>query len=247
MKYVVAISLILLVIVSSSETPARATTASKSPPVRDNAIHLMGVVDSSYVRRADELLERAATEKVVDIIINSPGGVVLFGNVYINAMEMAKARGTTLRCFVTNLAASMAFQILAHCSERYALANSYLLWHPVRIAGQIELTPQLAVSVAKSLEITEDQLLRDLRKYFRVEDERFFYHYYQESFVPATELLELAPGYLTVVEDMPGIASFSRGTVSASAAAISETVEEVTDSSPLDIIYIIPGYGRTAQ
>lgn len=223
--------------------PGLGNQAISSPQISSNPVRIVGIINDTYIDKADELLARSATEKTIDIIINSPGGMVVFGNIYINAMELVKSRGVKLRCYVTHIAASMAFQILAHCSERYALENSYLLWHPVRIAGQMELTPQLATSVAKSLALTEEQLLTDLRKYFKPSDEDFLFHYYQESLLPAQTVNNMVPNYINIVADFPGIQVLDEGTFTASTGDdVEEEVQDNIRDITRRIIYIMPGY-----
>lgn len=240
--YLFFLTLITIVSTISGCTAAAGTNISSNP------VQLVGMVDRSYISKADDLIERATKEDVIDIVINSPGGYVIFGNLYINAMELVKSRGVKLRCYVTHIAASMAFQILAHCSERYALANSYLLWHPVRISGELTLTPQVAAAMAKSLSLTEDQLLKDLRTYFRPEDDAFWFHYYQESLLPADTVAEMLPSYITILNDFSGIQNLEKGVFGNSSDSNSEE-EEVDELINPDydirfIKYIMPSYSR---
>ena len=170
-----------------------------------NTLYIAGVINQQMPDLADQLLATAATQPVVDIVINSPGGSVMYGFMFINAMDLARARGTVVRCTVTNFAASMAFQLLAHCSERYALRYAQLLWHPVRMSGQITLTPALAVVLAEDLRRVESTLVDDLRSAFKTSDKDFWYHYTQESLLTTDEVLAVAPGYLTVLDDVTGL------------------------------------------
>jgi ATP-dependent protease ClpP protease subunit len=95
----------------------------------------------------------------------------------VAAVDMAKARGFKVQCYVPGLAASMAFQILAHCSERYALPHAYLMWHPVRAQIRGALTSTEARILANDLAETETMLVADLRSYLKVTDSCFEQHY----------------------------------------------------------------------
>lgn len=165
-----------------------------------------GTVDREMIPLADDLMAKSAggTLEKVTLLINSPGGDVLAGSIYIVALEVAKARGAKVVCYVPMLAASMAFQILAHCDERNVLAGALLLWHPPRVGlDQVLLTPDLAELLATELRTISDRLTGDLRARFPVEDEAFWYHFNAETLHTAEEVNVLSPGWLNIVADIP--------------------------------------------
>lgn len=190
-----------------------ATAFGKSAPAVDpkRTVKVVGEVNGSIISQADHLLALSKTPGNIDIVISSPGGSVASGTFFITAMDMAAARGNTLRCYVSGLAASMAFQILAHCEERYALPTTYLLWHPVR-AGffMASFTPEQAAALAEDLKRTEDWATGDLiDRLFEGKEKFFWHHYHAETLFVASELAKKMPGLVTIVDDMPGVDSIS--------------------------------------
>lgn len=125
-------------------------------PIGNN---LKGVTDAinNYAKQS---------KKPIDIILDSPGGAVVHGFLFINHMDKLKAEGIKFRCFVPGFAASMAFQILLQCNERYVLDRSFLLWHRVRInfGGMFgaPLTAPDALYFARELQKLDTFILKEL-------------------------------------------------------------------------------------
>tara|TARA_R110000868_G_scaffold372437_2_gene636273 strand:+ start:487 stop:1119 length:633 start_codon:yes stop_codon:yes gene_type:complete len=162
------------------------------------------------------LLESKA--KTITLVINSPGGEVTSGLYLLNTMALKQARGTKFRCVTTSLAASMAFQIFAACDVRYALPNTFLLYHPVRISlggdmfsPAVTLTPRLARELAYDLERIERILVRDLRRWMPVSNKTFFRNYHAETLLLAREVNVDSPNWLTIVDDIKGLKSIQLG------------------------------------
>lgn len=166
-------------------------------------IVIQGPIVNNVVGLADDLVKMSSEADTVDILINSPGGSVFAGFIFINAMEVVRARGTKIRCLVTSMAASMAFQILAHCTDRYALPKALLLWHPVRISGTLTLTPQLAQSITANLVRVETKLVNDLRKFLILDDATFYQHYLAETLFTAEEVAALDSNFVKITSDVP--------------------------------------------
>ena len=102
---------------------------------QDKVVPVIGEVGSSLIGQAgylDQVTNEAEPNKVIKIFINSPGGSVVAGNIFIQAMEVAKSRGWKIECAVSNIAASMAMHILTHCDKRIILKGGYLLFHEAR-------------------------------------------------------------------------------------------------------------------
>ena len=110
-----------------------------------------GEIDNSLVPLSQQLMLAAKKSKEVFIFINSPGGAVIPGNIFVQAMEVVKARGGTINCAVSNIAASMAMHILAHCSTRHILAGGYLLFHEVRASVPRAISPSEATTLLEAL------------------------------------------------------------------------------------------------
>lgn len=156
----------------------------------DRTVYLRGPVADNALTIATniEKLSRAGSQPI-DMIINSPGGSIITGLQIISAMEVAKQRGITIRCFVPMLAASMGFQVFAHCSERYVLEQSLLLWHPARIFVLFgAFTSGELLYQGRELKKIEAPLARYLIRVMGVDTKFFNYHYRHETLWLARDL-----------------------------------------------------------
>jgi ATP-dependent protease ClpP protease subunit len=103
---------------------------------RTRLVEVIGAIDGSSVFQAQQINILATKSKApIYLLINSPGGSVMFGYTVIDAMHAAQARGVKLVCATGMLAASMAFNMLLECNEVYALKHAKLLFHPVKSQG----------------------------------------------------------------------------------------------------------------
>lgn len=141
----------------------------------------------------------AKTGKEIDIIISSPGGSVIAGNMLVDRMVQLKQGGVKFRCFVRDLAASMAFQFLLFCDERYATPHAFLLWHPVRIFAQGVITAANASNLATQLGQADEVALHDLRAHLSMPEADMLTHFYNETLHQAYNLQQTAPGFFTKV------------------------------------------------
>ena len=208
---------------------------SKAAPAVDpkRTVKVIGEVNGNIISQGDALLKLSKNPGNIDIVISSPGGSVAAGTFFITAMDMATARGNNLRCYVSGLAASMAFQILAHCSERYALPTAYLLWHPVRAGFMMaSFTPLQAAQLAEDLGRTEEWATNDLiGRLFDDEEDFFWHHYHAETLFVASELAKRMPGLVTIVDDMPGVDSISP------AGGAGENKQKGVSNRPYEILF----------
>lgn len=173
----------------------------------ENTIVIKGVIAGGNLDKLARTLMKA--EDYVDIVIDSPGGSVETGSRFINYMEAARRRGVTLNCFVPNLAASMAFGILVHCDNRYALSEAFLLWHRARVmlggmGGSAMTAPQLMM-VGRDLEALDDAILRETTAALGMDPELVKYHFESETLHLGSNLERLAPSFITVVPSIPGL------------------------------------------
>lgn len=187
----------------------------KLTPGRTVAID--GVISNGNILKLAPVMDKMAAAKPgapIDIVINSPGGDVLTGFVFINVMEELKARGTPLRCFVPTIAASMAFQILVHCSERHVLDRAFLLWHRVRVvlggglfATGVPLTAPQASELAKDLQETDDLILQEMVDAFGedMEEDVIAYHFERETLHVGEQLSKALPTFITHHKAIPGL------------------------------------------
>lgn len=188
---------------------ATAAPAKDSPAIdTKNAVYIEGVVGNHVMERIDSLVKASSVAPVeeLQLVLNSPGGAVMPGTIFIDMLEILKTRGTKITCFVPMLAASMAFQILAHCDTRYALPGALLLWHPVRVTiFMAALAPSDTAALNEELTRIETRLIDDLKPRLGVSDDTFYHHYHAETLHTSGELNVLTPGWLTIVDDMPGL------------------------------------------
>lgn len=173
----------------------------------DNTMVIKGVIQGDNLDALGKLLLRVDGE--VNIVIDSPGGSVTTGSRFINYMESAKERGVTINCFVPNLAASMAFGILTHCSNRYALTQAFLLWHRARvmmggIMGQPMTAPALLV-LGRDLEALDQEILRETTNALGIDPEVVAYHFEAETLHLGINLHKIAPNFIEVHDSIPGL------------------------------------------
>jgi hypothetical protein len=171
----------------------------------ERTILIAGPISSKmYGPTIETMGKLAATGKDIDIIISSPGGEVIVGSLLIDYMEHLKLGGTKFRCVVRDVAASMAFQILLHCNERYSAPHAFLLWHPVRVFFQGPLTGEQASSLGIQLAVADEVALHDLRANVPMKDEDLLWHFYHETLHQGMTLMHSAPGFFKDVTNKIG-------------------------------------------
>lgn len=169
-------------------------TIALNGPIFANALSAAHAVDTLSLASIDPIY----------IIINSPGGSVLAADILIGALKQAKERGVDTVCIVPVLAASAAFQIFLHCSDRFAFEEAALMWHPVRAVIMASTTKQLAGAL-QSLDRTEDRLTRDLQEALNIPEAVFWNHYWNETLWAASDLEDLTSNFLRTVTGVKGV------------------------------------------
>lgn len=187
-------------------------------PASPATLEINGAIDFEMtIPLVDNIVAQATEDHEITLVINSPGGEVNAGMYLLNGIDLAKARGTRFRCVTTGLAASMAFQVFAKCDERYALPNSFMLYHPVRItiggmfSAPISITPTIAKQISDELNRMDAFLVADLRSTFKVSDEVFVRNYNNETLLLAREIKADSPNFLTLVDDVVGLKTITFG------------------------------------
>lgn len=193
---------VVMLLTACNSYPAKAVEVDA-----ENALVIEGVIQGkSLIPVAAELEKRSrAGEKSVDLIINSPGGSVVSGFLFINFMEDARARGMYIRCFVPQLAASMAFGILVHCDERHSLAKAFLLWHRARVMGDKPLTAPDLLTLGRELVDLDQVILEETTAALGIDPEVVAYHFERETLHVGTNLHRMAPGFITSHAEIPGL------------------------------------------
>lgn len=180
----------------------------------DNTLVISGPIQQGNIIPVGvAMVEKAKRgEREVQLIINSPGGELITGNLFLALMREAQGQGLKVTCYIPTLAASMAFQILIHCDERHALSNAFLLWHRVRVFvggmfGQPLTGPQ-ALSLGKSLLHADSDIIRDLLIKLPLEKETAMFHLENETLHTGVGLHSIAPTFITAHNSLGNILSF---------------------------------------
>jgi ATP-dependent protease ClpP protease subunit len=189
------------------------TAASAAPPTVNatRAVVIAGpIARGNLAPLGNRLLALSTSDPKtpVDVILDSPGGDVVTGYMFVSQLEAVRARGTTVRCFVPTLAASMAFQILVHCDERYTLDYAFLLWHRVRVFGiETPITAPLAGELSKELQRMDTLIFRELVGALGddLDVDDISYHFERETLHIGQGLAEIAPGFITSYAAIPGL------------------------------------------
>lgn len=223
--------------------------AAGSAPRIEKALVLDGLITPGSIGPiADELLRASlAEEGTVDLIINSPGGSVVEGFAFISKMEAAKANGLVIRCFVPEYAASMAFQILVHCSpgERYALPRAFLLWHHARVVlgggtssppGKVMTSEELA-HVGLELRMLDYLILTEILAVMpEVPSTVVRYHFDMQTLQTGLALSQLAPSFLKVYPRIAGLEEILLG----NRLLMQGRTPASTDLRPGQMVYVSP-------
>lgn len=204
--------LFVAVLLGSLSRPA---AASELAVRADRVVIIDGVIQQANLTRTlgATLLGWASdgSGEPVDIIINSPGGEITSGFLFLNLLEQVKTT-VPVRCFVPELAASMAFQILVHCSERHTLNRAFLLWHRVRVQlggmfGGATVTAPAAAQLAADLGRVDTVIFRELHEALSPDmpDRTISMHFEQQTLHVGMQLAESAPHFITSHAAIPGL------------------------------------------
>lgn len=185
-------------------TQANASTLTVNPK---RLIEVIDVIDGSILESARQLDKLSQDSKEpVYILLNSPGGETIPGYSFADAMIAAHERGTRLVCVTGVLAASMAFNLMAYCDERYALPHAKLLFHPVRISSREGLTLADMDVVSPQMRRLEAANKKALVAMMGVNKTWFNLHYAAETLWEAQDLVDQTNGkWLTIVQDIHGV------------------------------------------
>jgi ATP-dependent protease ClpP protease subunit len=193
------------------------------------------------------VLESIGKRDYLDLIINSPGGSVSEGWALLNRLDYARSKGVTVNCFVPEIAASMAFQILLHCDHRYALKRSGLLWHRVSVHTGIgaSINSLVAADLLRDLLAVDKQLIQDLVSHVPMTKEAVLFHLDKETMHLATDLNEAAPGFFEEVPD--NISGLYEALTSPKVVRQTEEMDILRRLFGGEIIYIKRGSIREAE
>ncbi len=244
MRLLIKVLIVSSVLFGATNLYANDSKLSKQVSINTKRLVIMnGVVGGSTVLPASQKINSLLREGNAPIYmyINSPGGSVLAGYYLINQMEKAQGLGVKFICVVDNMAASMAFQLLAHCDSRYAMKSSILLWHPVRVAIFMALiTPQIAQSITNDLKYIEALMVPKLLKELNIDEKTFYQHYNAETLQYASEVNKSAPGFLNVVDTISNLVEMQQILAPVKVKPTEEESKKghLTHNRPYEIVYI---------
>jgi len=170
---------------------------------KSNTVMIRGSMGENILQTQQQMQFMIANNpdlKLINIYIDSPGGgYTQETQSMIAYMEYLKLNGTTLRCVVGNIAASLATVILSHCNERYAFAHSVIMFHGARFRGQDGLNAVEAERLAAELHRLDASVWAFMKDIIDDED------YWDENFaaerlIPAPELAVKNPRILTIID-----------------------------------------------
>ena len=173
-------------------------------------LYLDGVVTGGTIAPLQAALTRvieSESREPVTLLINSPGGSVIAGMSFINRMQTVLALDIEINCYVLDMAASMAFQILTQCTNRYALPGSFLLWHGVRMGTSAPITTQMARMIAEDLQRMDDLVMQQLTTALHLEPSVISYHFDRETLWTGMGLQVADPGFLELRDAYPELLS----------------------------------------
>lgn len=188
-----------------------ATTAGQSAELDPKrTLHLSGVITrqtlAPLAKKLDELI--AATDKdtsPVTLVIDSPGGEVVSGMSFVNKMLALKSFGVDINCYVQDIAASMAFQILTQCTNRYSLNTSFLLWHGVRVSISAPITEEVATALAEDLRHINQLILMQLHAVIGLSNAATDHHFVRETLWSGCELHTMDQKFITSAATFPEV------------------------------------------
>lgn len=195
---------LLALLFTAAGCPAQSQVLELNPK---RLIEVIDVINGSQLGLAQKINDLASdgSGQTIDILVNSPGGSVLIGYMIADSIKSAKAKGVKVRCAVGILAASMAFNLLASCSERYALNHAALLFHPSRIYSREALTVPILLKAAEDLQRTIDNTSGEIMDMLGMDEEVFSHHFFSETMWQAQDIVA-ASGHkwITIVSDIKG-------------------------------------------
>jgi ATP-dependent protease ClpP protease subunit len=171
-------------------------------------LSIIGPIESGILTEAERLLSLSPVtsekKQPITILVNSPGGRVDTGMFFINQMQISQKRGYVLNCVSGFMAASMGFQILAHCDNVYTLKFTKLLFHPPAYMTSQALNLRDLEYLLGEIKHTEHDLRQELLEKFRFPIGMFDYHFNRETMWEAYRLATYTKK-IQIVSDVYGI------------------------------------------
>lgn len=199
--------LILALILCACATISTAKEKDSIKPInvpKDRVIQIVDVIGNDMFEKVFKLaLMGLESKDPIYLMINSPGGYVVQGEIFMNAMAKLQSKGIVFKC-VANEAASMAMYIFNACDQRYVVPTARLLWHPVKAFIQQPISSRLAHQLEVELTEIDDKFRIPLRDNLHADEESFEKYRWEEKFWSVAELMEYSPDYMVEVSAITG-------------------------------------------
>jgi ATP-dependent protease ClpP protease subunit len=145
----------------------------------------------------------AAGERNIEIKIDSNGGSLDVAYELIRMMDFHREHnGAKFTCTVRKKAYSAAFLLLSQCDERIVDRKAKLMWHPMKVGlnGFFKVMDLLLIGLQGLKE--QDHINNMIAKAMRIPFEKLRPNYEAEKLMPAQEVAEMAPGFISVVNNL---------------------------------------------
>jgi len=165
---------------------------------------LKGYIGPETLLFATELTLSVLHNTEVNILIDSPGGLVGTAKSIMETIQQAQKAGVKVVCVVVNEAYSMAFYIFSTCHNRYAIKGSVLLWHyPYTVINtggkaQAETLINKGNELLRYRRYLDSIALPTLDIPYKVYD----MHARNNTFFTVEALNKLAPSFLTPIDNV---------------------------------------------
>lgn len=169
-------------------------------------VKVYGEIGNQMLLKAQELQSLSIQSlEPITIVVNSPGGSVFLGDIFITAMRQVQGLGVKLHCVSPVLAASMGFNILTFCDKVYVFELTKLLYHPVRIPYLKDVTAKDALEIYTKLNKVDQRFKQRFYKVSRMDPTLIETTYYQEILWTGGELYQHVPNFLTIITTLKGV------------------------------------------
>lgn len=163
----------------------------------------LGFIDRKYTHMPDRTRELVKLVKEgvgeIHLKINSPGGLLNDGMIFVHNMRDAQRLGVRFVCVVDGIAMSMALIIFSECDKRYATFGSSLMWHSISTFVMNQMNTASTSKLLAFMQAKNEVVWANTRIHFY--PWYFTEHFAKESILSASEVEANSIRYLRVIRD----------------------------------------------
>jgi ATP-dependent protease ClpP protease subunit len=156
-------------------------------------VRVVGPVDATILKQAERMNVLSAAKQPIYVMVNTAGGSVATGSIFIDSIKSAQSKGIPVICFSSVVAASMGFSILMACDKVYVFNHTRLLFHPAGLRANSRLTAKVLEGFTEDLARIDSQIIEALKKKLTYTDE-IEEAFYDEKMWTAQELMKHVEG-----------------------------------------------------